>query len=434
MITSRKAISKIAIIVILAVVIVGITGIVYLAYRAATPVKEKVIKIGVSTPLSGPSAYAGDQQRKGAILAAEEINAAGGIKLKDGFYKIELIIADDESKPEVGVSVFERFVTQENVQIVIGQVNTPVALAVMDVSAKYKVPYISLGPSTDVLTDKYLSDIVKYKYYIRMTPLSAHAYANGSAMFLEYAISKGWFNVKEKKLAILGEDTDYGIGNSKAFKEVAENTGWKVVVYEIYKRDQEDFTPILLKIKDRGAEVVWYIGVNPGAAAAFTKQFMAMGIKAYLIGIFIMQNPPYIDLVKDLSHGIVWGLNSLWSSKVPYVREFIEKFKARWREEPLSNAGLAYDTIYMIKQALEKIGEYDPDKFVDAFLSLTYRGSTGYYVWIKKLHCPEFGPDKVPASFAQIQWKNGSYYHEYLWPPQFFPDAKFITPPWLKEK
>lgn len=425
------SIGKISKKVIITTIIVAVIIVSVLLLTLPRPMEEKVIKIGLITPLTGASAYAGDQQRKGALLAVEEINAGGGIKLKDGYYKIKLVVDDDESKPEVGVSVFERFVTQEKVDLILGQVNTPVALAVMDVSAKYKIPYISLGPSTDTLTDKFSSDPEKYKYYIRMTPLSRHAYANGSIMFIQYMISKGWFKVRERKIAILGDDTDYGIGNAKAFREAAEDAGWKVVVYEIYKAAQEDFTPILLKIKDSGAEIVWYIGVHPGAAAAFTKQFMAMDIKAYLIGIFIMQNPPYIDLVKKLSHGIIWGLNSLWSPKVPYVSEFITKFKSRWNEEPLSNAGLAYDAIYMIKQTLESIGEYDRDKFVDTFLSSTYHGSTGYYVWIKELHCPEFGPDRIPASFAQIQWEDTTYHHEYLWPPEFFAEAKYITPPWL---
>jgi len=396
-----------------------------------TPAKEKVIKIGLAAPLSGRSAYTGDQQRKGAIMAVEEINAQGGIKLKDGYYKIELVIGDDESKPATGVSVFEKFVTQDKVALVMGEVNSDVALAMMDVSAKYKIPYISLGCSSDALTKKLLSDPEKYKYYIRMTPYSGEAYGKAAVVFLEDAISKGWFEITNRKVAIIAENTAFGIENAKAFKEYAKEGGWEVVVDELFSPDQEDFTSILLKVRDTKAEVIWMIGTSPGAAAALTKQFQAMKLRTYFIGIFIIQVPSYIDLVGNLSDGLVWTLNSLWSDKVPRVKKFMEKFEARWGEKPISNAGLTYDTLMMIKKALEKVGEVDADKFIEAFLDQTYEGSTGYYVWDKERHCPQWGPDKVPSSFGQIQWEGDKYHHEFLWPIQFFPDAKFKQPWWF---
>jgi branched-chain amino acid transport system substrate-binding protein len=431
---SRKVvyISAVIVIIILAVAVAALFRPSQGPSQATNVTAIKgVIKIGLSTPLSGGSAYTGDQQRKGAIMAVEEINAQGGIKLKDGYYKVELVVGDDESKPATGVSVFEKFATQDKVNIVIGEVNSDVVLAMMDVSAKYKIPYISLGASSDALTKKFLSNTDKYKYYIRMTPYSEEAYGKASVVFLEDAISKGWFKITSKKVAVIAEKTAYGIDNANAFKRYAKEKGWEIVVDELFPTDQEDFTPILLKVRDSGAEVIWMIGTSPGAAAALTKQFQAMRLKTYFLGVYVVQLPAYINLVGNSSDGLVWALNSLWSDKVPRVKEFMEKFKARWGEASISNAGLTYDTIMMIKKALEKVGEIDPDKFIEAFLNQEYEGSTGYYVWNKTLHCPEWGPDRVPSSFGQIQWEGGSYHHEFLWPIKFFPDAKFKQPWWF---
>lgn len=413
------------------VIIAIIVGVVGYSYYTPTSSTQRIIKIGVATPLSGPSAYAGGQQEKGAELAAEEINAAGGVKLNDGNYTIQVVVGDDESNPAVGVSVFERFVTEDHVDIVIGEVNTAVTLAMMDVSAKYHVPYISLGSATDTITTKFMSNSTKYKYYFKMNVLSAEGWSQSSLQFLNYGMSKNWLNITQKNIAILGDDSDYGTGNSHAFAQAAQQAGWNVVDAETFKSDQQDFTSVLIRVKASGAQVLWTITTNPAAAASLTKQFVASGTKAYFMGMFIESQPPYKAAAGPISNGVIFGNLNIWSDRDPTVAAFMTKYKAKWGEESVSNAADGYDAVMLSKAAWEAAGTRDPDQFVNAMFANKVQGVLGYYVW-EDNHCPEYGLDRIPASFAQIQWTNATSYHdEYLWPGQYFGDAVFQTPAWL---
>ena len=105
-------------------------------------------KIGVHAPLTGPAAEVGQYIKNGALLAVDDINNKGGVLGR----KIEVVFGDDEAKPEVGVSVFERFMTKDKVDAVIGGLNSSVNIAMQETAAKYDKIFITGGPVSEILT------------------------------------------------------------------------------------------------------------------------------------------------------------------------------------------------------------------------------------------------------------------------------------------
>jgi branched-chain amino acid transport system substrate-binding protein len=135
------------------------------------------IKIGIITPFKTPS---GESLLKAAEMAAEDINAQGGIMGK----KVELVLGNTEYKPEKGAMAYKKLVLEDKCKVVIGTCSSGVAKAVMDQMARYKTLFIPTGAASEALSDLYKSDPKKYKYFFRVMHLSgelASAVDHGSS-------------------------------------------------------------------------------------------------------------------------------------------------------------------------------------------------------------------------------------------------------------
>ena len=142
-------------------------GLVWAVFFFLTPglPLAQTIKLGVLAPFKTPS---GEDQMNGAKMAVEEINAQGGIMGR----KIELILGNDEYKPEKGVMAFKKFVLEDKCEAVFGSCSSGVAKAVMDQMARYQKLFIPTGAASEALSDLYKSDPKKYKYWFRVMHLS----------------------------------------------------------------------------------------------------------------------------------------------------------------------------------------------------------------------------------------------------------------------
>ena len=132
------------------------------AWAAAAPTE---IRVGVVAPLSGPAAWAGSSIKQGCELAVKQINADGGIFLKEYNKKIPLkaIYEDDQSKPAMGVAVAEKLITKDKVHYLIGSAfHSSVTMAVMELAPKYNLPIQSFMPVSEAISDKIAADPKKY--------------------------------------------------------------------------------------------------------------------------------------------------------------------------------------------------------------------------------------------------------------------------------
>src|SRR5215470_9694827 len=223
---------------------------------------QKAVKIGVLTPLSPPGdAGAGQLIVRGAKMAAEEINARGGIL---GGRKVELVIEDDSGTPEKAAAAFRKLATQDQVAAVMGQFHSSVMAAAQALAEQFQIPVFSTQSSAKAITEKHLN------YTFR-----THVIDPDRCRFWT-----GWIKERGfKRVALIAENTDYGIGLVDETKKLIPSTLPGVELKTIiFDRAMVDFTPQLLEIKAWKPDVVLNGGVG-SPAYLLIKQ-------AYDVGLF----------------------------------------------------------------------------------------------------------------------------------------------------
>ena len=257
-------------------------GLIFIACPQAVRAADEVIKIGAPAPYSGSAAEKGKHLKFGMELAAQEINAAGGVLGK----KIELVYADTEAKPEVGVSAYEKLITRDKVQFIVGEVNSHVALAVMDVLSKYQTPTIYAIPASDQLGEKIASAPDKYGC-IYMCDIPVSRMQEGAFIFLEEAHKAGKLKSKDKTVALVYEDSSWGRIVGETWKKSLEGLGWKIVLEEVTPFKESDYLPIVSKIKKLNPALVKVEITSLPAGVAITKQLHEAGVTADVFGATI---------------------------------------------------------------------------------------------------------------------------------------------------
>jgi len=377
-------------------------------------------KIGVSTPLTGPAAEVGRYIKNGALLAVEDINAAGGLLGR----KVEVIFGDTEAKPEVGVAVYERFMTKDKVDAVIGGLNSSVNIAMQEVAAKYGKLFITGGPVSEILTDRVMKNPEKYWMYFKTSPAYSKMKPSYRSFF-KLLESKGFLKPSQKTIASIVEDTDYGRGVATSFHEAMREEGWKIIASEVVKIDQADFTAQMSKLRGLRPEVLFTCQVSPAAAASLCKAFYQSGISAFFLAIYTPSNPEYIKLTGEASNSLVWA------SSIDFVPAFAEKFLERYEKQfkgkPGQNAGIQYDAMMNFFAAVKLCNSLDPRKVAVALTKIKNQGVMGVYQYDPLTHEAISGDDFVPVWFKQII--GGEHYAIY---PERYKDRDYTKQKWLR--
>ncbi len=224
---------------------------------------KEPVKIGVMTPLSPPGAtLLGKFILQGARMGAEYVNSTGGVL---GGRKIELIVEDDSGTPEKGIAGYRRLVTQKGVSAIIGQVHSSVMIAVGELAENLGVPIFSTQASSKAITEKHL-----------MTTFRTHAIDPDRArMWLKFIKEMGF-----KRVAMLAENTDYGLGLVDETKIGMAKMGLKLETKSlVFDKKVVDITPQLLELKAWRPDLLIDIHSVPITAYLMVKQ-------AYDIGLF----------------------------------------------------------------------------------------------------------------------------------------------------
>jgi ABC-type branched-subunit amino acid transport system substrate-binding protein len=389
-------------------------------FSANTVLSKDSVLFGVFGPMTGPAAETGKQIKSGAIMAVEEINAKGGILGK----KIELVFGDSESKPSSAVGMMERLITHDKVQLVTGGLHSDIALATMDVTAKYRVPQILNTQVSGEITKKIGNDLEKFKYVFKNGP-SPMVYKSGVPGVLDMLDKSGEIKFKKKTVAFFRERSSWGRSLEQAITKGFSDIGWKVVAVETVEHAQSDYLSLLSKVKSIAPDVIVCLQTSTAAASSLAKQFVEKRIPSLLVPIFIPSDPHYIELAGDAANGVLWLVNiaTLPNEK---GKAFTAAFEKRWGMGPAMTAALQHDLMYMIKAAYEKAGSLDKDKFAEAYLSTNYAGNTGIYTYDPANHQVRAGAEFIPTLAYQIQNKQNIV----LWPERYAVGS-FITPPWF---
>ena len=378
------------------------------AAALATPAfAQAPIKIGVLTPLSPPGdAGAGQLIVRGAKMGAEEVNAQGGIL---GGRKIELVIEDDAGTPEKGVAGLRKLSAQDRVVAVIGQFHSSVMEATQDLAEQLKVPIFSTQASAKKLTEKHLA------YTFRTHVIDP----DRVALWNKWITQQGF-----KRVAILAENTDYGIGlveeTKKQFASMNVKAELKTIIFD---RAVVDLTPQVLEIKNWKPDLFINVGIGT-PVYLISKQAYDVGLIPATPMLISYDAPARPEYWKTLGEKGAYAAFIVYYHPTMKLTPRGEAFRSRYldqfKEQPVYGALNAYAQIMLLADAMTAAKS---DKTDDLLKSLLANKFVGWNGTISFTHGE--GP------YWQ-QWSPPMLFLQYTKTEQPFTEAKIVFPAELK--
>ena len=324
------------------------------------------ITIGTVTTNSGTAAAYGEAEVKGFELAVSEINAKGGINGK----KVKLESMDDKGDATEASNAYNKLAGDNNVLAVAGPTISATTAAVAPLADQSKL--VTIAPAAT-------SDSIETGNYLFRTCFKDSYQGEVAARFAAE-------NLKVKKVAVLyGTGDPYSSGVGEAFAKAAEKLGLEVVDKESSSSaDDTEYSAQLQKIQASGAELLYAPYYYSVAGPYIIPQARAVGFEGYVMG---PDGYDGLKLTGDKSQYNKTYYTTHYSADDntnTKVQDFIKSYKSKNNAEPNTFAALGYDTIYMIKQAIEKAGENATREDVrNAVAGMTFDGVTGKFTMDK---------------------------------------------------
>ena len=394
-----------------------------LALVALTPARaadEGPIKIGV---VSEEAAIVGQAISQGAQLAADDINAKGGVNGR----KIEIVTYDDHSSAADAVRAYQRAVQEDHVSAVVTTFISEVALAVEPWAARLHMPTITPAAASNLISKQVHDKYDQYKYMFEgwlPAPILARAVCDSSHdLFVE--------KLHMKTAAIMREDADWTKPLDDGMLKCLPEAGLKVVDNVAFNPDTTDFTPIYNGIEATHPDVILtgiaHVGVQP------TVQWHQQQVPIPLGGISAQAtNPTFWKDTNGATNGVitqtgtVQGL-ALTSLTNPVADEFIKKYG----HFPAFTGFTAYDSVRMLAAAMQRAKSTDPDKIVAEMEKTDTEGTLGHLAFYGRndefTHALKYGHGFITGTF--MQWQDGK--QVCVWPTDKCPN-KMVFPSFVK--
>lgn len=410
------------------------------------PAWGRTIKIGVIGPMQFVQ---GKGHWNGAVMAADIINARGGVQVGKEKMKIELVKADSNEFLNVtdATNAMERLMTQDKVDFVIGGFRTEAVLAMQDIAMDYKKIFIGCGAAHPELCLRVAKDYNRYKYWFRGTPFNSNFLVRVCFAQLEQArdLIKKELKVPVK-VAIVAE------------KAVWVDPMIKVAEAQIPKMDMEvvgtwrpsavatDVTAELTAIQKSGANLIFTI-FSSSVGIPFARQAGELKIPALQVGINVeAQKDGFWEATKGMGNYVVTQNTYIRGvEQTTVTKAFIEEYIKRFGETPTYTADTYSAILYGLVPSIEAVGSLDADKIVAHLENREYYTCSGKVKYMKDekgnhLHDLTWGPGYLTGLSGQ--WQDGKFVG--VWPNKWkmTPTSPEVTysgmhplklPPWMKK-
>ncbi|PSJ57023.1 ABC transporter substrate-binding protein [Kumtagia ephedrae] len=396
-----------------------------LAAAASTAAFADTIKIGLLAPLTGPAAADGQEFQRGAQLAIDEINAAGGF---DG-NTFELVVGDvkDQSAGNV-TSAVERLLGDPEVHFMTTGYASLTNFEI-DNMAEAEMPYV-ISATSQQTRDIIAPEPDKYGCCWSLTP-SFDAYNTDVTYFVEKLAADGKIQLPTKKVAIISSDNAYSKTISEGMKKTFTEKGWTITVDELVPFGEvTDWRAILAKVRENVPDVVINTDYLPGNSASFLNQFMEQPTKSLVFLQYAPSVPEFVELTKKNSTGIIYNLlgGPLTTPKNPRAAEIADKYKAKYGVESGTYGVALYETVYLYLDALKKAGDATDHQAVMKALGETDKQvAAGRLKFDPATHLAIQGDDFIPITFFQI-WDG----QRTLISPTQYATGEFKIQPWMQ--
>jgi branched-chain amino acid transport system substrate-binding protein len=313
--------------------------------------------IGLNTTLSGPGAPYGLHYKMGAELARDDVNAAGGINGAP----LELLIDDNKLSPTEAVTIAKK--TLPKVQATIVGMSGSAFLAVMPVAAELKVPMVASALGTIALTES------KNAWVFR---LSGNDRVAGRCA-ADYMVEQ----LKQKKIAIIHDSNDYGVGGMSSVKARLKHHGLEPVAVESFNTGELDFSPHALRLKNSGADGVIIWAYQKEAALILKKMHQLQYPGQLMLGSAV-DTEAFAELAGPDAHDIPYSIYIFFGNpKDQRMQAFIKRFQERYKTPPDLYSMATYDSVTLLAQAFKQAGN-DKEKIRDVLRTMKFDGVAGH--------------------------------------------------------
>jgi branched-chain amino acid transport system substrate-binding protein len=313
-------------------------------------VAQEVIRIPNIIELSGGGATVGAMWRNASAMAAEEINAKGGILGK----RIQLDYIDTGTDPGRARAAIERALDSKPIAI-FGPIYSGSVNATLKLTADAETPQIIGGEAANLTAQG--------SKYIFRTSFGQNVSMPKIANYLRD-------DVKAKTVSVVYVNNDFGKGGRNAIVAELAKAGIKVGADLSTEVGQADFAADMVKVKAANADAV-FVYLNEEESARFLIEAKKQGIDKPLIGETTLLGQKVIDLAKDAANGVRGHVGLTVDAPIPAVQDFGKRFEAKFNTKPDHNGIKGYIALYMVKAAAEKAGKLEPKAIADALRGLT---------------------------------------------------------------
>jgi branched-chain amino acid transport system substrate-binding protein len=408
----------------------------------------KRIKIGVI----GPMKYVqGQGHWNGALMAADEINARGGVQVGDQRMKIELIKADSNEFLNItdATNAMERLISRDKVNFVVGGFRTEAVFAMQDIACEHKVIFIGCGAAHNELCARVAQNYAFYKYWFRESPFNSSMLARTSFIHLGYVagILKEQLNIPKIKVAVVAEKAMWADAFTKTAEMVITQLGMELVGTWRPSPVATDVSAELSAIQRSGAQIIFTI-FSSSVGIPFARQAGELKIPAVQVGI-------NVEAAKDSFWQATNGKGNYVFTSATFCRgvesnentkAFVEGYIKRFGETPAYTAATYGAIKYGLVPSIEKIGSLNPDQIVAFLEEYEHKNADATVKYMKDpegkpLHDITWGPGY--ATGIAIQWQDGKMVGVWPYKWKVTPDAAELTykgivpykiPPWVIEK
>ena len=379
---------------------------------------QQPVRIGASASQTGQYALFGQNHLRGYQLCVKHTNEKGGVLGR----RIELIVEDDRSDPATAVRIYDKLLTQDKVNAVLGPYSSPITDAVADLAEKHRMPMLAPASATP-------SIFKKGRKFLFMVISPGEVYLEG---FIDMAAKR-----LLKTVAIVHEDSLFPRSIAQGAMEIAKKRGLSVVLFEGYPPKTTDFSPVLTRVRAGNPDLL-AAATYFDDAVAITRRMKELDLNPKMLGLTSGVDLPRFYEVLGRSAEFIYGATQ-WepdlmmlvregvlipvARRYPGAREFVE---AHWKEFPgaeLSyHSAAAYAACQLLVEAMHRSGSIDGEKVRDAILKLDLNTVFGAF---------KVNQDGLQTAHKMLifQWQDGK--KVIVWPDELAPGKpRFPTPPW----
>jgi len=406
------------------------------------------IRIGVIGPMKFVQ---GKGHWNGATMAADEINAKGGVKVGDKKMKITLVQADSNEFLSItdATNAMERLITKDKVNFVVGGFRTEAVLAMQDIAMEHKRIFIGVGAAHNELCDRVAKNYNTYKYWFRGSPFNSTYLARTAFIHLGTvaAVLKQSLNIPQIKVAIVMEKALWADPMVPAAEGAIPKMGMEVAGVWRPSPVATDVTAELSAIQRSGAHAIFTI-FSSSVGIPFARQAGELKIPAVQVGINVeAQKEAFWQATQGMGNYVM--TSNTYARGVDYnelTKPFVDGYVKRSGEVPTYTSDTYTAIVYALAPTIEQAGTLDSDKIVSILEERVYKNPAGTVAYLKDaegrpLHELRWGPGY--ATGIATQWQDGKLVG--VWPNKWkaTPEAPEVTykgvvpiklPPWVIEK